>query len=281
MSKLSKKRKKGQSGSNRSKLSWKGKNKARPTLPVKPDSQLTSDEFSAFRREMSAVIADANYQIDLTLERGEMSIELFRFLEGDRTKRFSIEDIQSPTELRAYMSQIDVIMSTIQPLSKKGMIDAALAEAEVYRGQFGNQHKNTYTDEEGVHNRHFNTLPVFDEHGNVIRRAVNPELAARTFSAYRRLEEQYAGYIGRQGQELMFGSENLIILLYDFYEKNSGADFDFSRSGSTDDALLEFSPILRDWINAQVAQMEGVNSDFSRAHKIIADWDEYLERRWF
>lgn len=202
-------------------------------------------------------------------------------MNGDINKRFDISSIDSPAELRAYMTQMDVIMSTIQPLSKKGAIDSALAEAEVYRGQFGNQHRNMFTDADGVHIRHYNTAPVFDENGNVIRRAVDPELASRAFAAYRRLEEQYAGYIGRQGQELMFGSENLIILLYDFYEKNRGADYDFTRTGNTDDALIQFSALLSQWINQQVAELEGVSTDFSRAHKIIADWDDYLEKRWF
>lgn len=279
MSKLSKKRQNQKKGAHSgSKLPWKKRSK----LPQKePTSQLTESQISAYKREMQSVINDANFLIDAAIDRGEVSVELDRFLKGDSSKRFDITKINDAGELRAYMTEVEVIASTIQPLSRKGAIDSALAEAEIYRGQFGNQHRNAYTDDSGTHYYHYNTAPIFDDEGNLIRRAIDPHLAQRVFSAYRRLEEQYAGYIGRQGQELMFGSENLIILLYDFYEKNRYADYDFDKSGTTDDALLEFSPLLRDWINAQLAEMESINTDFSRAKSIIADWNEFFDRRYF
>lgn len=289
MSKLSKKRKKSggggsvsAGGNKRSRIPWKRKspNESRPILQP---SELTPDEISAYKREMGRVIEYANFQIDDAIRDNNVSTELNRFLQGDSSKRFSIESLTNPGDLRAYMTNVDVVIKSLAPFSKKGEIDSALAEAEAYRGQFGNQWRSAYTDsdESTTRFRHYNLLPVFDEHGQVIRRAVDPSLAQKAFKAYRRLEEEYAGYIGRQGQELMFGSENLIILLYDFYEKNSGADNDFATTGITDDALSAISPMLSNWINQQLLEMERANFSSNKASKIIADWDEFLNRRYF
>ena len=275
MSKLSKKRKTQQSGSKRSKIPWKRSKQQKRTLPV---SQLTNEEISAYKREMGKVVDYANFQVESAWNNHEVSLELHRFLDGDESKRFDISNIENIGELRAYMTNLQVVLSTIEPASKKGAIDSALIEAEVFRGQFGNQHRQVYTDEEGVARaRHYNVMPVFDEEGNLIRRAVDPQTASKAFAAYRRLEEQYAGYIGRQGQELMFGSENLIILLYDFYDKNPGADYD----NSSDDALAEISPLLSRWIDEQMLEMEGINYSLSQASAIIADWDDFFNKRYF
>lgn len=289
MSKLSKKRQSKKKtidlgtpsyGGNRGSRRSRQIEKLRPSIPKR---ELTTDELSAYKREMSRVIEYANFQIDHAIETSGVSLELDRFLQGDATKRFNINGITDPGSLRAYMSNVDVIVKSLEPYSKKGMIDSALAEAEAYRGQFGGQHKTTYIDESGVtRTRHYNIAPVFDEQGNIIRRAVRPDLAAKAFSAYRRLEEQYAGYIGRQGQELMFGSENLIILLYDFYERNPGADSDYGVVDySTDDALVNISPMLSQWINQQLLEMERADFTANQASRIIADWDDFLDKRYF
>lgn len=286
MSKLSKKRKKpgagGSVSARGSKLPWKrkSKNEARAILPHK---ELTPDEISAYKREMGRVIEYANFQIDDAIRDNNVSTELNRFLQGDSSKRFNIDSLNNPGDLRAYMTNVDVVIKSLAPFSRKGEIDSALAEAEAYRGQFGNQWRSAYVDSEEstTKYRHYNLVPVFDEEGKVIRRAVNPALAQKAFKAYRRLEEEYAGYIGRQGQELMFGSENLIILLYDFYEKNSGADNDFQTTGMTDDALAAISPMLSNWINQQLLEMERANFSSNKALKIISDWDEFLNKRYF
>lgn len=254
--------------------------KLRPSIPKR---ELTPDEINAYKREMSRVIEYANFQIDSAIESSSVSLELDRFLRGDTSKRFNIEGISSVSDLRAYMTNVDVIVKSLEPYSKKGVVDSALAEAEAWRGQFGNQHKSTYVDEYGVtHSRHYNIAPVFDDEGHIIRRAVRPDLASKAFAAYRRLEEEYAGYIGRQGQELMFGSENLIILLYDFYERNPGADSDYGVVDySTDDALVNISPLLSQWINQQLLEMERADFTSNQASRIIADWDDFLNRRYF
>lgn len=247
-----------------------------------PTNTISVDELSAYKREMGRLVTYANDQIDQAIAENRRSTELIRFLDGDDSKRFSISQLTDPADIKATMTELRTVISTIEDGSRKGEVDTAIMEAEVYRHQFGNQHRSSYTEDDGsVHYRRFNTNDVFDERGNIIRRAVDPQLASKTFAAYRRLEEDLAGYIGRQGQEMMFGSENLIILLYDFYEKNPGADYNFETDHDTFDAYDYARPLIEQWALDRVREMEGINMSFSEAEKIIADWDRYINRRGF
>lgn len=247
-----------------------------------PTSVISDDKLSAYKREMSRLVTYANDQIDQAIAENRRSTELIRFLDGDDSRRFSISQLTDPADIKATMTELRTVISTIEEGSRKGEVDTAIMEAEVWRHQFGNQHRSSYTEDDGsVHYRRFNTNDVFDEHGNIIRRAVDPQLASKTFAAYRRLEEDLAGYIGRQGQEMMFGSENLIILLYDFYEKNPGADYNFESDHDTFDAYDYARPLIEQWALDRVREMEGINMSFSEANKIIADWDRYINRRGF
>lgn len=247
-----------------------------------PTNTISADELSAYKREMSRLVTYANDQIDQAIAENRRSTELIRFLDGDDSKRFSISQLTDPADIKATMTELRTVISTIEEGSRKGELDTAIMEAEVWRHQFGNQHRSSYTEDDGsVHYRRFNTNDVFDERGNIIRRAVDPQLASKTFAAYRRLEEDLAGYIGRQGQEMMFGSENLIILLYDFYEKNLAADYNFETDHDTFDAYDYARPLIEQWALDRVREMEGINMSFSEADKIIADWDRYINRRGF
>ena len=256
------------------------KGKKQKILP--PTNDISADELSAYKREMSRLVTYANDQIDQAIAENRRSTELIRFLDGDDSKRFSISQLTDPSDIKATMTELRTVISTIEEGSRKGEVDSAIMEAEVWRHQFGNQHRSSYTENDGsVHYRRFNTNDVFDERGNIIRRAVDPQLASKTFAAYRRLEEDLAGYIGRQGQEMMFGSENLIILLYDFYEKNPGADYNFETDHDTFDAYDYARPLIEQWALDRVREMEGINMSFLEAEKIIADWDRYINRRGF
>ena len=272
---MSKKRKKGQQGKRRRPLHTK---KRGPILPNNTQG-LSKNDLNNYKQEMNEVIEYANFRIDNAIRTNNKSLELERFLDGDDTKRFSISQLSDPSDLKAYMTEVRTILATIDTGTRKGEVDSAIMEAEAFRNQFGNQHRNVYIDEEGrMRVRHFNTNDVFDEEGNIIRRAVDPEIASKAFSAYRRLEQDYAGYIGRQGQEMMFGSENLIILLYDFYDRNPGADYDYNTKGNTYDALEYAKPLLDEWINNQLLELGGINYSFSDAIDIISSWQSRIDR---
>lgn len=259
---------------------WKRDKQREATLPLKP--LLTKEEMVDYKRQMKKVISYTNAKIDQTLDNHIMTTQLYDFLNGDTSKRFAFDDKMSAKQLRAYMTQVRVVLESLDDDGRKATLDTALMEAEAYRGQFGNQHNAVFTDEIGkARVRHYNTRDVFDENGNLIRRAISPDLASRAFAAYRRLEVDYAGYIGRQGQELMFGSENLIILLYDFYEKNPGADYNFNTDHDTMDAQMFASELLERWIEDKLLELEGINFNLSSAPSIITSWDDYLNTRLF
>ncbi len=287
MSKLSKKRQSNKNNS-RSKIPWK-RNKKQPTLPQK--TQLTTEELADYKRQMTKIVKYANMKIDQQLEPKytdegdvyyEMTTELHTFLDNNLNKRFDISQLTDPADIREYMTQVRVVLSSIDDGGRKAALDTAVMEAEVYRNQFGNQHRSTFIDEDGkVRVRHFNINPVFDESGNLIRHAIDPSIASKAFAAYRRLEEQFAGYIGRQGQELMFGSENLIILLYDYYEKNPESDRKFDEDHNTDEGLLFASPLLDEWIQEKVMELEGISNTFKNASSLITSWNNLLDRRYF
>lgn len=261
------------------KMQWK-RNKKQEILPAR-DNTISREELSDYKRAMQKIVDYTNARIDEAVESRTASTELFSFFDGDEKRRFDISQLTDPADIKEYMTEVRVVLSTIGEGSNKAQVDSAIMEAEVYRNQFGNQHRSAFIDEGKVHVRHYNMNDVFDEDGNIIRRAINPETASKAFSAYRRLEETYAGYIGREGQELMFGSESLIILLYDFYEKNPGADYDFNSDGSTEDAVNYASPLLDAWINEKVLELEGLNYSFNQASDIITSWEDRLNRRYF
>lgn len=253
------------------------KNKNR-VLPKK----LTDEEFAAYKADMSKVVDYANSVIDESLSKHEVSLELYRYLDGDEDKRFDISQLTNPDDVRVTMTELRTVLNTLTDDSRKSQVDSAIMEAEAYRGQFGNQYRTTYVDDNNITRvRRFNMNDVFDESGNLIRRAVDPTIASKTFAAYRRLEEDLAGYIGRQGQEMMFGSENLIILLYDFYEKNPGADYNYAASHETWDAYSYARPLIDQWILDQMREMEGINYDLSKANSIMASWDDIIDKRAF
>ena len=236
-------------------------------LPRRP--RLTEDDIVNYKTRMQEVIDYANSRIDAAMLSQTASIELDRFLNGDPDKRFDISNINDPGELRAYMTMVRTIIPTISENSDKAIIDTAFMARAAYEGQFGGQWKETYTDEEGrVHYRHYNIHDVVDEQGQVIRQAINPEIAREAFAAYRRIEEEFAGYIGRQGQEGVYGSENLIIAIYDSFARG-------------EDGQIFAHDLMNAWISQELGHLEGVRLSLNDADAIITTWDDYLERRMF
>lgn len=236
-------------------------------LPVKP--RLTEQDIVDYKERMQEVIDYANLRVDAVLLAGTVSTELDSFLQGDPYKRFDISDINDPGELRSYMTMVRTIIPTISESSDKAIIDTAFMSRAAYEGQFGNNWRETYKDEEGrVHYRHFNVHDVIDENGEVIRKAIDPEIASKAFEAYRKLEEEFGGYIGHQGAEGVYGSENLIIAIYDSFVRG-------------EDGQVFGHDLLNAWISQELGHLENVNISLDEATAIITSWDDYIDRRMF
>lgn len=265
---MAKKKKRGSPGA--SKLPWK-KNARQKTLRREtPVSRLTEEEIQAYKSDMESLIQYANNQIDYIQSQGLRTFKLEAFQEGDDNKRFDISGINDVGELRAYMTQVRDVLSSIDDNGQRALIETAAIESQVYRGQFGNQYQDVITDTE--ENRfvrtHFNMSDVINEEGEVIRKAIDPNIAKEAFSAYRRLEEEYAALIGRQGQEGVYGSENLIIAIYDYYARGM-------------DGQMYGKELLDAWSDEYLRELEGINFSLDEASGIIGRWDDYLNRRAF
>ena len=218
---------------------------------------LTPEEIANYKEEMSKVVEHTNFRIDALLAEHQMTTQLHAFLQGDYNKRFDISDINDVSRLREYMTEVRTVLSSIEEGNKKAEIDTAILSSQQFKGQFGNKW-----------GRRFNVNDVIDESGNIIKKGIRPEVASKAFEAYRKLEEEFAGYIGRQGQELMYGSENLITMLYDFYDRGM-------------DGQSAMHEALQTWIDDQLLELGGINFSISQATAMIINWDDYLRRRDF
>lgn len=256
---MAKGKKRKQQQQSRSRLPWRSNAKQKTLRPETPVSRLTESEISDYKAEMEKVVQYANSKIDELQFQGLTTTKLYSFQDGDDTKRFDISDISDPGELRAYMTQVRDVLSSIDDSGRRALLETASIESEFYRGQFGNQ----YADQ-----GRFNMANVVDDEGNIIRKAIDPQTASKAFEAYRKLEEEYASLIGRQGQEGVYGSENLIIAVYDYYARGmDGQEYGMD--------------LLNAWADDYLRELEGINYSLDEAEGIIGYWDDYLSRRAF
>jgi hypothetical protein len=225
---------------------------------VMPVSRLTDEEFNEWKAAMQSIVDAANYRISELHSQGLTTMELERFQRGDENKLFDISDAETPNELRARMTEVRAFLNGAGESNEKALIESALISAEVYRGQFGNQFSG----------KRYNVDDVVDDRGNIIRYAIDEDVAKRAFAAYRRLEETYASVIGRQGGEGVFGSENLIIAIYDMEARGM-------------DGQAYGKDLLEAWMDESLKEMEGVNLSLSDAEAIIGVWDDFINRRAF
>lgn len=221
-------------------------------------SRLTADDLKLYKEEMQKIIDYANKRIDDLHKKGLDTVELHRFQEGDSNKHFELPRTNNPNTLRAYMTEVRVVLSSITESSNTPLLETAMMESAWYRGQFGNQYSGT----------RYNVHDVLDEEGNIIRRAIDSDIASKAFEAYRNLESEYGPIIGRQGQEGVYGSENLIIAIYDYYERGM-------------DGQLYGKQLLEAWQDEFIKEMEGVNFSLNQATSIISQWDDFVSTRWF
>lgn len=219
--------------------------------------RLTSEELEEWKEKLQPAVDEANQRIRNLFTNGLTTTYLEKLAEGRETFRFEIDDIESANELRTVMTQVRVFLNDLGDTNDKAILQTAMLNAELYRGQFGNQYGK----------RHFNIESVIDEAGRLKREGINPEIAKRAFAAYRRLEESWAAVIGRQGQEGVYGSENLIIALYDI-EARGMDSLDFGRD------------LLEAFENETLKEWENIMPSISKAEEIIMSWDNFWRRNF-
>lgn len=232
-------------------------NQRKTTIPV---SRLTESELEDWKERFQPIVDAANYRIQELHDKGLTTVELERFQRGDETKEFNIKDITNVDELRAVLTQVRTFLNDAGESDDKAFLETAMLSAELYRGQFGNEYQENKA--------RFNLHDVIDEEGTIKRLAINPDVASRAFQAYRRLEEEYGAVIGRQGAEGVYGSENLIIAIYDMESRGM-------------DGQTYGKDLLESWMNEWLKEQEGVTFSLTEAEAMFGSWDDFINRRYF
>ena len=75
------------------------------------------------------------------------------------------------------------------------------------------------------------------------------EDAKKIFRSYRKIEEYWAGRIGKQGQNGVYGSENLVLYMIDVY--NKGLDAESYGFKALEDFNLELTPEFQELVQAR------------------------------
>lgn len=159
--------------------------------------KVTASQLAEWKLKLEPVVYEANRRIEMIQSAGYTSYALDRVIrEGGGRDYFDLDDINTREDLIAENTRMRVFLNDEGSTMKGARLETAQIYAEKYRGKFGNQYKKEY-------NVAFDTSTI------------DPEIAKVAFENYRKIEEDHAAIIGKQGMPGVYGSENLIIALYD------------------------------------------------------------------
>ena len=230
------------------------RNQRKDTIPV---SRLTDAEISNWKKRLQPVIDEANKRIGELNAQGLDSSALTPLYDTGR-QYFDLTHIVSQDELRNEITRARMFLASPSSRPDVAFMEQAMLSAEEYRGQFGNQHTLFK----------FNIHDVVDDNGRIIRSAIDPTIASRAFAAYRRLESESAALIGRQGQQGVYGSENLIIAIYDMEARGM-------------DGQIYGRDLLDAWEREQQLEYNNIISGADDAIAIATNFEDFIERRMF
>ena len=159
--------------------------------------RVSASQLAEWKLRLEPIVYEANTRIQMIQHAGYTSYALDRVIrEGDGRDYFDLENITSREELIAENTRMRIFLNDEGSTMKGARLETAQIYSEKYRGKFGNQ----YRKENNV---------AFDTS------TIDPEIAKMAFENYRKIEEDRAAIIGKQGMPGVYGSENLIIALYD------------------------------------------------------------------
>ena len=157
--------------------------------------KLTASQLAEYINKFTPLMEVANERIREILEHDYMSLAVKRVQEQQERDYFDMFDVNTREDLISRVTAIRVFLadegSTLEGARKETL-------QTLYGGKFGNEYNNKQ-----------NKFARYDIS------AIDKEKAEKAFENYRKLEEQWAALIGRQGGAGVYGSENLIIAMYD------------------------------------------------------------------
>ena len=196
----------------------KQQNKKVDLIPRK----LSASQLADYKEKFAPLVELANDNITKIKEAGYNSLAVDRIERQVGREYFDISSAKTRGELMAEITAVRVFLADKGSTLEGAKLEMTQIATEKYKGKFGNQ----YNKEEYNFARY--DITTIDE-----------DAAKRAFENYRKIEEIRASQIGTQKlaieTESVYGSENLIIAMYDFeinkdekYSYFKGDSFDFA-----------------------------------------------------
>lgn len=172
----------------------KRENKKIELIPKKLTASQLANQVSNFQ----PMVDEANARIEAIKEAGytSMAVELVEYQTGK--EYFDLFDVKNREDLISRMTAVRVFLSDKGSTLEGAKLETMETTTAYLKGKFGGQWKVKQNNDVSY------DQSVIDE-----------ETAKRAFANYRRIEEVRASQIGRQGESGVYGSENLIIAMYD------------------------------------------------------------------
>lgn len=159
-------------------------------------NKLSTSQLADWKLKLEPLVYEANMRIEMIQSAGYTSYALDRVIKESGRDYFDLEDVNSREDLISETTRMRVFLNDEGSTMKGARLETAQIYSDKYKGKFGNQYK-------AENNVAFDT------------KSIDPEIAKRAFESYRKIEEDRAALIGKQGMPGVYGSENLIIALYD------------------------------------------------------------------
>ena len=152
-------------------------------------------QLEQWKYDLKDMFDEANYRIRMIQDAGYTSYALDRVIKEGGKDYFDVSDVNSREQLLVEMTRARVFINDVGSTIEGARLETAQIYAKEYKGKFGNEYNNAE-----------NKYARYDI------KAIDPNIASRAFESYRKIEEHRAGEIVKEGA---YGSENLIIALYD------------------------------------------------------------------
>lgn len=173
------------------------KKKAQQKVDILP-KKISASQLADYIEKFQPLVDVANGRIQAILEAGYNSLAVDRVEQQTGKEYFDLSDINNRGDLIARITAVRVFLADKGSTLDGAKLETMQSAYEKYKGKFGNQ----YNTEEHNYARYDTTV-------------IDGDIAKVAFEKYRKIESIRASQIGRQDQAGVYGSENLIIAMYD------------------------------------------------------------------
>ena len=172
----------------------KEQKKLNPKTIQKIPENLTQIEIEKYKNQLEELVTEANHRIEMIKHAGYTSNAIFKAsIHNKGRDEFDLSEVSTREDLIKVNTALRIFINDEGSTIEGARLETAQIYGQEYAGKFGNQYNNKE-----------NEFARFDI------KAIDKSVAQRAFEAYRKIEESRAYQITE-----MYGSENLIIALYD------------------------------------------------------------------